>query len=135
MSETTFFVVKAKHCGNLLSLNTTQKLGLVSLHLNKLTSNDAKLEHILQKNSTVFTGFGKMRGTQITLDIDETKVPKAQPQRRIPYHLLEKVKTTIHELQKQDIIERVPDNEATPWVSDFSYSSSPEKTRAGSHLC
>ena len=117
MSVATFFVVKAKHCGNLLSLNTAQELGLVSLHLNKLTSKDAALDHILQKHSTVFTGSGKLHGTQIKLDIDKTKVPKAQPQRRIPYHLREKVKTAIHELEKQDIIERVPDNEATPWVS------------------
>ena len=117
MSVATFFVVKAKHCGNLLSLNTAQELGLVSLHLNKLTSKDAALDDILQKHSTVFTGSGKLHGTQIKLDIDKTKVPKAQPQRRIPYHLREKVKTAIHELEKQDIIERVPDNEATPWVS------------------
>ena len=117
MSVATFFVVKAKHCGNLLSLNTAQELGLVSLHLNKLTSNDEKLEQIFKKNSTVFTGFGKLHGTQIKLDIDETKVPKAQPQRQIPYHLQEKVTTAIHELGKQDIIERVPDNEVTPWVS------------------
>jgi hypothetical protein len=81
MSVATFFVVKEKHCGNLLSLNTAQELGLVSLHLNKLTSKDAALDHILQKNSTVFTGLGKLNGAQIKLDIDETKVPKAQPQR------------------------------------------------------
>ena len=42
MSVATFIVVKAKHCGNLLSFNTAQELGLVSLHLNKLTSNDEK---------------------------------------------------------------------------------------------
>ena len=91
MSVATFFVVKEKHCGNLLSLNTAQELGLVSLHLNKLTSKDAALDHILQKNSTVFTGLGKLNGAQIKLDIDETKVPKAQPQRRIPYHIRDKV--------------------------------------------
>ena len=79
MSVATFFVVKAKHCGNLLSLNTAQELGLVSLHLNKLTSKDAALDHILQKHSTVFAGSGKLHGTQIKLDIDKTKVPKAQP--------------------------------------------------------
>ena len=80
----------------------------------------------------MFTGFGKLQGAQIKLDIDETKVPKAQPQRRIPYHLREKVTTAIHELGKQDIIERVPDNEATPWVSPIV--ASPQKRRTGSHL-
>ena len=35
-------------------------------------------------------------------------------------HLRGKVKTAIHELEKQDIIERVLDNEATPWVSPIA---------------
>ena len=62
MSVATCFVVKAKHCGNSLLLKTAQELGLVSLHLNKLTctSKDAALDHILQKHSTVFTGSGKL---------------------------------------------------------------------------
>lgn len=81
MSVATSFVVKAKHCANLSSLNTAQE---VSLHLNKLTSKDVALDHILQKHSTVFTGFGKLRGALIKLGIDKTNVPKAQPQRRIP---------------------------------------------------
>ena len=39
-----------------------------------------------------------------------------QPQRRIPYHIREKV----HDapvLEKQDSIERVPEKQSTPWVS------------------
>lgn len=56
VSIVTFFVVKVKHCGNLLSLSTAHELGLVILHLNTVTSQEASLDHILQKNVTVFTG-------------------------------------------------------------------------------
>ncbi|CAB4008818.1 Hypothetical predicted protein [Paramuricea clavata] len=52
----TFYVAKAANCGNLLSLSTAQELGLISLHLDKLTSKDAALENILQKHSKVFSG-------------------------------------------------------------------------------
>jgi len=117
ISVATFYVTKGKNCGNLLSLSTAQDLGLVSLHIDKLTSKDAALENILQKNSKVFSGLGKLKGEKIKLDIDKTLTPKAQPQRRIPYHIREKVKNAITELEKQDIIEKVPEDEATPWVS------------------
>ncbi|CAB4024140.1 Hypothetical predicted protein, partial [Paramuricea clavata] len=113
----TFYVAKAANCGNLLSLSTAQELGLISLHLDKLTSKDAALENILQKHSKVFSDLGKLKGEKIKLDIDKTKIPKAQPQRRKPYHIREKVKNAITELENQDVIEKVPENEATPWVS------------------
>ncbi|CAB4039327.1 Retrovirus-related Pol poly from transposon, partial [Paramuricea clavata] len=113
----TFYVAKAANCGNLLSLSTAQELGLISLHLDKLTSKNAALENILQKHSKVFSDLGKLKGEKIKLDIDKTKIPKAQPQRRIPYHIREKVKNAVTELENQDVIEKVPENEATPWVS------------------
>ena len=58
VSVATFYVAKGANCGNLLSLSTAQDLGLVSLHIDKLTSNDTALENILQKNSKVFSGLG-----------------------------------------------------------------------------
>ena len=87
------------------------------MNIDKLTSKDVALEKTLQKHSQVFSGLGKLNGEKIKLDIDNTKTPKAQPQRRIPYHIREKVKNAITDLEEQDIIEKVPENEATPWVS------------------
>ncbi len=75
---------------------------------------DAAPENMLQKNSKVFSGLGKLKGEKIKLDIDKTQTLKAQPQRRVPYHIREKVKNAITELEKQDIIEKFPENEATP---------------------
>ena len=117
ISVATFYVTKAENCGNLLSPTTAQELGLISLHIDKLTSKDAAIENIVQKNSKVFSGLGKLKGEKIKLDIDETKTPRAEPQRRVPYHIREKVTSAITELETQDIIEKVPESEATPWVS------------------
>ena len=133
ISVATFYVTKGKNYGNLLSLSTAQDLGLVSLHIDKLTSKDTTLENILQKNSDVFSGLGKLKGEKIKFDIDRTLTPKAQPQRRIPYHIREKIKNAITELEKQEIIEKVPEDEATPWVSPIV--AVPKKRLPSSNIC
>ncbi len=60
---------------------------------------------------------GKLKGEQIKLNIDASYPPKAQPQRRIPFHVGEKVKAELEQLENSDIIERVPESQPTPWVS------------------
>ena len=67
ISVATFYVAEGKNCGNLLSLSTAQDLGLVSLHIDKLTSKDSTLENILQQNFKVFSGLGKLKGEKIQL--------------------------------------------------------------------
>ena len=47
----------------------------------------------------------------------ETVIPIAQPQRRISFHVRDKVKDAIEKLEKEGIIERVPESQPTPWVS------------------
>ena len=65
----------------------------------------------------VFDGLGKLKGQQVKLNIDPDHPPRAQPQRRIPYHIREKVKSALETLENNHIIERVPETEPTPWVS------------------
>jgi hypothetical protein len=114
----TFYVAQTSNSGNLISATTAQDLGLISLHVNKLTeSKDAKIDEILSKHAKVFSGLGKLKGEQVKLNIDQHQPPKTQPQRRIPYHIREKVQAALEELEKSDIIERVPENQPTPWVS------------------
>ena len=114
----TLYVVKgSNNSGNLMSLSTAKDLGLISLHINQVKTKDGSIDNILQKHSKVFDGLGKLKDTKISLSIDVNKAPKVQPQRRIPYHVRQKVKTALKELEEQDIIEKVPDNEGTPWVS------------------
>ena len=106
-----------QHSGNLLSLSTAQDLGLISLHVNKISVNDTGVHEILARHAKVFEGLGKLKGETVKLDIDKGQVPKAQQQRRIPYHIREKVKDAVKQLEKEDVIERVPEDQATPWVS------------------
>ena len=58
-----------------------------------------------------------MKGDKIKLNIDKDHAPKAQPQRRIPFHISADVERALEDLELQDIIERVPENQPTPWVS------------------
>ena len=114
----TFYVTKTIDSGNLISSETAQELGLISLHLHKVsTTKDNKLDAILHKHAKVFHGLGKLKGDKVKLNIDKDHTPKAQPQRRIPFHIRADVQHALEELQQQDIIERVPEDQPTPWVS------------------
>ena len=114
----TFHVAEKPDSGNLISANTAQELGLITLHVkNVVSSKKRNLDSILNKHSKVFTGLGKLKKHQITLNIDETVTPKAQPQRRIPYHIRDRVKSAIEILEQDDVIEKAPESQPTPWVS------------------
>ena len=117
MTVATFYVVQGQHSGNLLSLPTALDFGLVTLHINPVSSNDAALDDIIGKHRSKFHGLGKLKGTSVKLDIDKSTTPKALLQRRIPYHIPDKVKTAFIELEKQDMIQRVsegPTNCSSP---------------------
>ena len=63
---------------------------------------------------------GKLRDHTVKLNIDEKVIPIAQPQRRIPFHVRDKVKDAFEKVEKEGIIERVPENQPTPWVSPMA---------------
>ena len=76
----TFYVVKTPDSGNLISSTTAQELGLISLHINKLSNtNDKRLDKLLTKHATVFKVLGKLKDVQIKLNIDHEQNPKIQP--------------------------------------------------------
>ena len=130
MTVATIYVT-ADDGGCLLSSNTAQELGLISLHLQTLQASktrtkdhmeqvkveDPKVKEILHQFSERFTGLGKLKGKQIQLSIDQSVKPVAQQQRRVPFHLREKVEMELKNLESQDIIEKVPESEHTDWVS------------------
>ena len=59
----------------------------------------------------------KLKEHTVKLNIDEHIILLAQPQRRISFHVRGKVKDAIEKLGKEGIIEIVPENQPTPWVS------------------
>ena len=89
----TFYVIADHKSGCLLSSQTAQDLGLVSLHLNEIQkkvsvkTDDEAVQKIVNKHPEVFNGVGKLKGHSVTLNIDPEVIPHAQPQRRIPFHI------------------------------------------------
>ena len=57
ISAATFYVTKAENRGNLLRL--------FSLRTDKLTTKDTAIENIVQENSKVFSGLGKLEKEKI----------------------------------------------------------------------
>ena len=72
-------------------------------------------EEILHDYKRIFEGVGKLTGFQVKLHVDPEVPAVAQPVRRTPFSLREKVKEKIEELVAMDIIE--PVEGPTPWVS------------------
>ena len=59
----------------------------------------------MDNHAPVFSG---LRNKQV-----ETVAPVAQPQRRIPFHLRQKVENEIKKLEHDYIIEKIPENTPT----------------------
>ena len=74
-----------------------------------------KANKLKQQYPDVFEGVGKLKNKQISLDIDPTVKPVAQPYRRIPFNLREKVQDKTTELLDLGIIE--PVEGPAPWVN------------------
>ena len=126
----TFFVLKQENIGCLLSASTAQEMGIINVNLNKMTpemkgkpdetqikSDDPQINKIVQEYKSVFTGIGKLKGYSVKLNIDENAIPHAQPQRRVPFHIRKKVKAAVKELEREGIIEAVPEDSPAQWVS------------------
>mgnify|MGYP002804274288 CR=1 FL=1 len=58
----TFHVAEKSDSGNLISANTAQELGLITLHVkNVVSGKKGNLDSILNKHSKVFTSLGKLK--------------------------------------------------------------------------
>ena len=64
----------------------------------------------------MFSGVGKLKDYQLKLHVNKDIKPVAQPVRRLPFGLRDKVDKKLDELLKEDIIEEVI-NGPTEWVS------------------
>ncbi|XP_030849310.1 uncharacterized protein K02A2.6-like [Strongylocentrotus purpuratus] len=107
------FVVIAEKGEPLMSRKTALALGVlrIGIDVNSVKS----YVDMREEFKPVFQGVGKLRDRQIKLKVDPEIRPVAQPVRRTPFGLRDRVKEKIQELVEQDIIE--PVEEPTPWVS------------------
>ena len=113
-----FYVVKGNG-GNILSVKASQKLGLLTVAGHVVNTAEVK------NFPTVFEGIGKLKEFEVKLHIDDNVPPVAQRHRRIPFHQRQKVTAELHDLERNDIIERV--NGPTPWVSPIVVVPKPKR--------
>jgi hypothetical protein len=100
--------------GCLLSCKASQMLQLVTI-ANQKVVNAVKCDDVKKEFPKLFEGVGLMQDYAVKLHIDESVKPVAQPHRRIPFHLRQKVEQKLQDFFDADIIERVEG--PTPWVS------------------
>ena len=115
----------------LLGRNTAEKLkvlrvGPVSgVHVSSVMTEDSDTD-IREGYADILTGVGKLKDYQLKLNLNKDVKPVVQPVRRIPFGLREKVDKKLDELLSKDIIEEVPPNTPTEWVSPLVVVPKPD---------
>ena len=111
-TEAEFVVINGEGVA-LLGRETAIQLGVLKLgnQICNVTSN----ETIMSDYKEIFKSVGKLKDYQVKLHVNPDVPPVAQPVRRTPFSLRDKVKEKIEELVTMDIIE--PVEGPTPWVS------------------
>ena len=125
----TFYVVQGSN-GCLLSYDTANDLGLIISKVDAIKEQNSlsheqsqrkvkpkEIPQVVNDYQDVFKGTGKLRGVKVKITVDNTVPPVAQSVRRVPFHIRKSLTKKLRELEEQQIIERVPENVSTPWVS------------------
>ena len=99
---------------SLLGKITATELGVLKVGIN-IAMVTSKADSLKQQYPEVFEGVGKLKNKQISLDIDPTVKPIAQPYRRIPFNLRGKIRDKATELLNLEITEPVEGR--APWVN------------------
>jgi len=81
-------------------------------------------DQIVEKFATLFQGVGLLKNCEIHLHIDKSVKPVAQPVRRIPFQLRDKVDAQLDQLIQQNIIKPINDG-PTSWVSPLVVAPKP----------
>lgn len=105
------FIVTRGDGKALLGYPTAYELGILRVGLQAQINN----LDLINGQEGLFEGIGKLKGYQLHIPVDKSVTPVAQPRRRIPIKLRDKVREQIDSLLEQGIIERVVG--PTPWVS------------------
>ena len=124
------FTVVESHGRALLGRDTAEKLNVLRVgppnfpQAYSITSEGTSVD-IVKNFPDIFTGVGKLKDYQLKLHVNTGVKPVAQPVRRLPFGLREKVDEKLDELLKEDIIEEVPGG-PTEWVSPLVVVPKPD---------
>ena len=99
---------------SLLGKITATELGVLKVGINTAMVT-SKADSLKQQHPEVSEGVGKLKNKQISLVIDPTVKPIAQPYRKIPFNLRGKIRDKTAELLDTGIIE--PVEGPAPWVN------------------
>ena len=102
----TLHVAKGDY-GCLLSYNAASALGVVTVNVQAIALRPPNHEALLKEYDTIFNGIGQMKDFKVKLHIDNTVTPVAQPARKIPFHMRQKVTAALEKLESKGIIEKV----------------------------
>ena len=111
------FVVIDGDGRTLLSRDTAEKLNLLRIgpiHSVNSVEVETTDQDIRDKYQELLTGVGLLKGYELKLNSDTSVKPVAQPVRRIPFGVREKVEKKLDELLTCGIIEEVPEG-PTSW--------------------
>ena len=115
----------------LLGRNTAEKLNVLrvgpvsGVHVSSVMTEGSDTD-IREGYADILTGVGKLKDYQLKLHLNKDVKPVAQPVRRLPFGLREKVDKKLDELLSKDIIEEVPRNTPTEWVSPLVVVPKPD---------
>ncbi|XP_068674352.1 uncharacterized protein [Montipora foliosa] len=115
----TFVVVKGKTDGEmLLEFDTAMQLGVL------------KITKAEDEYSCLFDGIGKHKHAKVKIRVDESVTPVNG---KIPYHYQDKVKGELRKLEDAGVIESVPEEEPTSWIS--ALAKQPKKAEGEICIC
>ena len=95
--------------------NGNSSLFKVTRPVNSPTPTDDEVEKLVKEYDDLFHGLGSLKGKQVTIHIDGSVQPVAQPHRRVPFPIREQLEEQLAKDEEQGVIERVKG--PTPWVS------------------
>ena len=81
----------------------------------EVSVNVLKQEYIFDRYKSCLEGLGKLTDFQLDIPIDQNVSSVAQPMRRVPFSMRDKLEQKLNELVDLDVIERAED--PTLWIS------------------
>ena len=143
------FIVNKSNSGNILGFSMYTELELIKLNndsVNKTESEEEnkqktkqpkaereiprELECIIDKYKDTFKGTDKLKNYQCYLFVGPTVDPIQQKLRRQPYHLREKIRQKLQELEKENIMESI--DTPQPWIRNIVVTP---KSNGHIHIC